>query len=307
MPLTPPRQLSPEAIAERCAEAKARFRELRLGEPRDIYLKAFREYRPSVATVLSALPRLLADPVSVEQMAEVFRDPRQRAAFRYLAAPPVSEDDLMNVADVKLSQAGLRQPGAAQAVSDTVRQVLDVHRFPWVPAGRAATRAEVRAALLATTAMLATQAVQTARRNEAKQDQEGAVRDVLKRAGYREVQAPREIRPTDDGLEAGTFCAETRFGQDKADVLARLWDRRHMPIECKVSNSSVNSEKRLNKEAAGKAARWLAAFGNERVVPAAVLAGVFAPSRVALAQRAGLAIFWAHRLDELSDFVTTAR
>ena len=39
----------------------------------------------------------------------------------------------------------------------------------------------------------------------------------------------------------------------KAGTVVRLRDRRVMPIECKVSNSEVNSFKRVNHEAAGKA------------------------------------------------------
>jgi hypothetical protein len=54
-----------------------------------------------------------------------------------------------------------------------------------------------------------------------------------------------------------------------------LWDRRIMAIECKVSNSSTNSVKRLNRGAAGKAEKWLHEFGALGVVPVAVLSGVY--------------------------------
>jgi len=48
-----------------------------------------------------------------------------------------------------------------------------------------------------------------------------------------------------------------------------------MPIECKVSNSSLNSVKRLNNDAAVKAVGWKRDFGLRQVVPAAVLGGVY--------------------------------
>ncbi|MEW6250864.1 MAG: XamI family restriction endonuclease [Planctomycetota bacterium] len=85
--------------------------------------------------------------------------------------------------------------------------------------------------------------------------------------------------------------------------MVRLRDRRVMPIECKVSNSAVNSFKRVNHEAAGKARQWLTAFGARATVPAAVLAGVFKPANLATAQDIGLHLFWQHRLQDLGEFL----
>ena len=48
-----------------------------------------------------------------------------------------------------------------------------------------------------------------------------------------------------------------------------------MPLECKVSNSSTNSVKRLNNDAAVKAETWRQDFGTVPIVPAAVLSGVY--------------------------------
>jgi len=76
-----------------------------------------------------------------------------------------------------------------------------------------------------------------------------------------------------------------------------------MPCECKVSNSSTNSVKRLNNDAAQKAVRWRQDFGELGVVPAAVLSGVFNVGNLESAQRRGLTIFWAHSLEELTSFV----
>lgn len=49
------------------------------------------------------------------------------------------------------------------------------------------------------------------------------------------------------------------------------WRSPHGP-ECKVSNSKVNSHKRLNHEAVDKVAKWEDAFGRQ-CVPGAVLQG----------------------------------
>ena len=91
------------------------------------------------------------------------------------------------------------------------------------------------------------------------------------------------------------------------DLYNSLYDRRVLALECKASNSEVNSFKRVNHEAAGKARAWIAAFGQRQVVPCAVLSGVFNPDNLATAQGEGLALFWLHRLDDLQAFIETTR
>ena len=90
--------------------------------------------------------------------------------------------------------------------------------------------------------------------------------------------------------------------------MIRLYDRRAMPVECKASNSAVNSFKRINHEAAGKARAWLTGFGRRQIIPVAVVSGVFSPANLETAQSEGLTIIWSHRLRDLADFIgTTAR
>ncbi len=76
-----------------------------------------------------------------------------------------------------------------------------------------------------------------------------------------------------------------------------------MAIECKVSNSAVNSVKRLNNDAAAKAEAWLKDFGTVQVVPAAVLSGVYKLHNLIDAQTRGLALFWAHDLGALTRWI----
>jgi hypothetical protein len=80
-----------------------------------------------------------------------------------------------------------------------------------------------------------------------------------------------------------------------------------MPIECKVSNSAVNSVKRLNREAAGKAESWIGDFGKRQVVPAAVLSGVYKLRNLVDAQERGLHLFWAHDLRALTEWIESTR
>lgn len=80
-----------------------------------------------------------------------------------------------------------------------------------------------------------------------------------------------------------------------------------MPLECKVSNSSTNSIKRLNRDAAQKARAWLEHFGSANIVPSAVLAGVFKLRNLRTAQEGGLTIWWAHNLGALDEFITLTK
>jgi len=77
-----------------------------------------------------------------------------------------------------------------------------------------------------------------------------------------------------------------------------------MAIECKVSNSAVNSIKRLNNDAEAKAKSWRHDFG-QQVVPTAVLSGVYDLINLRHAQDAGLSLFWAHDLAKLIEWIST--
>lgn len=85
-----------------------------------------------------------------------------------------------------------------------------------------------------------------------------------------------------------------------------LWDLRTMAIECKVSNSAVNSIKRLNNDAESKAKTWRNNFGTQ-VVPAAVLGGVYDLINLQHAQENELSLFWGHDLEKLVAWIETTR
>ena len=103
------------------------------------------------------------------------------------------------------------------------------------------------------------------------------------------------------------FCGESRLGNTRADLVVRLHDGRAMPIECKASNSAVNSFKRINHEAAGKARSWIHDFGQRQTVPAAVISGVFNAANLEAAQDEGLALIWSHRIEDLAAFIESSR
>jgi hypothetical protein len=124
--------------------------------------------------------------------------------------------------------------------------------------------------------------------------------------GFNKVNS-RKVSVLSDAPAPGEFCAESDLGGRKADVLVGLWDRRVMPIECKVSNSSTNSVKRLNNDAAVKAETWRKDFGQKQVVPTAVLGGVYKLHNLEDAQRRGLSLFWGHQLEALTQWIATTK
>lgn len=225
-------------------------------------------------------------------------------ALRYLAGPPISDDDLQVIADVDSIAPGVlkNSPEALRKVYGVIARVIDPHRFPWIATGKSPSPRQREAALLASSVLLAAQRIATERRNDGKEMQETKVKDYLRSAGFAEV-ATGAINTIVKGPQAGQFCAECQLGERKADVVVRLHDTRLLAIECKVSNSATNSVKRLNNDAAVKSEYWLKKFGTAQVVPAAVLAGVFKVLNLEQAQTRGLALFWSHELNRIGEFI----
>jgi hypothetical protein len=277
------------------------FRDERMKEPLEKYLEAFEKYR-------DAFDELLETTVDLRELSakaiDILTSDALCEALRYLPGPPISMDDLKVVAQApSFALKTLRaDPELAQRILDTVLMGLDRRRFPWVSDDREATEHERTSAVLASAAMIAMRKVETARRNESKEDQEQHVRDVLANHALKEV-GTRHVQTLGDAPKQGEFCRESVLGDRKADIILGLWDRRVMPIECKVSNSYTNSIKRLNNDAAIKAQVWRKDFGESQVVPSAVLSGVYKLKNLENAQDRGLTLFWAHSLDEMMNFI----
>jgi hypothetical protein len=300
----PPPHWSQAELETDLAVAIARFREVRMQEPLEQYLEAFDQYRAAVEDLIEGTVDL---SLLNDQAVDFLTDQHLLTAVRYLASPGISEDDLKVLAEAVLSPRRLwADPEMARRVVSTVMLGLDRNRFPWVSEDREPTDAERETAIVSTAALIATQKVQTARRNEAKDEQENAVAEHLLSIGFTEVPR-RTVTNVYHLPPPGSFCRESLFGSRKADLIVRLWDGRTMPCECKVSNSSTNSVKRLNNDAAVKAKTWLQEFGTSNVVPAAVLSGVFKVHNLLAAQSDGLTLFWAHRLNAMTDFIDNTR
>ena len=304
MPARPPRWDDDRLERDRQV-AIEQFRAERMGESLDAYRRAFARQREVVERLFRASADLSA---FADRASSILTDGELLYAARYLAGPPVSEDDLEVLADMRLAPTRLSaHADGARRVAETILRGLDRERFPWLGETREPTAGERHAAVTATAALLASQLVRTSRMNEAPRRQEALVKARLSGADF--VEAPaRPIPNLSAAPDMGRFTGECVVGASrKADVVVRLWDGRVMPIECKVSNSEVNSIKRLTNDAAVKARVWIEDLGRNNVVPAAVLSGVFGLAHLVEARERGLTLFWAHSLDELLAFIEASR
>ena len=172
MGINPPKWTAEEFERE-AAQAILHFRETRMHEPLEAYLGYAEEYRQQVETLMEET----VDLTRLSNLAvELLTNPQRLTAIRYLASPAISEDDLKVLADAALTPKRLNaDPDMARRVIETVLMGLDRERFPWVAESREPTEGERATAVVSTAALIATQKVQTGRRNEAKKTQEGAV------------------------------------------------------------------------------------------------------------------------------------
>lgn len=302
---TPPKWTSDE-LAQDAEISAANFRAERLAAS-DAWGSHYKQARTKFESLFKQLSDLNPSSITDSALADAY-GMGLGEAIRYLAGPPISDDDLKVIAAVNSIAPGALKanPEQVRKIFDVVERVIDPYRFPWIKDGKQPSPEEREAALLASSVLLAAQRLATERRNKGKESQESMVKAYLCSLGFTEV--PTEtINTIVKGPQAGQFCAECQLGARKADVVVRLHDTRLMAIECKVSNSATNSLKRLNNDAAVKAEYWISQFGTAQVVPAAVLSGVFKVLNLEQAQGRKLSIFWAHDLEKVGAFIQSTR
>lgn len=301
----PPRWTE-EELRQDAVISAANFRAERLS-PTQAWSEHYLVARRKFEALFTHLDNLNPEQINSTNLRTVYGDSLGEA-LRYLAGPPISDDDLKIIADVTSIAPGVlsRDSEAVTKIFQVIEQVIDPYRFPWIVERRSPTDEEKNAALLASSVLLAAQRIATERRSTGKNDQETQVKDYLRSLGFSEIPTST-ITATLRGPQENQFCAECLLGDRKADVVLRLHDLRLMAIECKVSNSSTNSVKRVNNDAAVKATYWNQQFGLSQIVPSAMLSGVFKAHNLIQAQTHGLTIFWAHDLDKLGQFIESTR
>ena len=280
------------------------FRKERLEEDVSEYGVYFDQFLGHFETLIEKT----VDLTQLEQNAlDILTDANLFTSFRYLAGPPISEDDLETIAEATLSPTKLKaDPKMVDRVVQVIMAGLDRRRFPWVVEKREPEEAERQAAVLASAALIASQKIATQRRTEASTTQQDEVMKALTGIGMTKIAA-RDMTVIREAPKPGEFCGEAMLSGRKADITIGLYDHRVMPIECKVSNSKLNSIKRLTNDTAVKAETWRKDLGEVNVIPVAVLGGVYGVPHLLAAQKRGLTLFWAHSLQPLLDFIQSTK
>jgi hypothetical protein len=197
-------------------EAIEHFRHGRSGEPLVLYSDFFQAFVPVFTDLIdNKLPKLAETNTEVDQelVASIVSDQQARTAFRYLAAPPISDDDLRTLGQTRLSARALRtNPQGAERVREVVLNFLDPHRFPWIGMDRQPSSREREIAVIASAVLVASQKVGTRRRSNAKLEQEPRVKEVLSEIGFAEVPS-RDIPLLEYGPEPrANFAANALCG-----------------------------------------------------------------------------------------------
>lgn len=305
----PPEKWTHAEITAEVENAKAVFRKTRIDEPLQAWVDEVERRKVEFALLLD--DHNLASPsgLTPAELPAIVRA-KLLDALRYVPGPPISADDLSVVAEIKSASAKhlTKSPEDAARLLETIFRSADPYRFKWIRDKREPTAEERKDAVVASALLHAAQRFAGNRRNLAKQIQEQSVRDMLVSAGFECRPVPKKIPNYAQFPDPGVVSAgECLFGPTRADIIARLWDDRVIAIECKVSNSAVNSYKRVIETTLQKKDAWNKAFGEANIVPSAVLAGVYSPANISTAQNNSLTIFWSHRLEDLRAFADSTR
>jgi hypothetical protein len=106
--LQPPRWTSDELERDR-QRAIEIFRKQRLEEPLEVYLEAFDEKQKAFEDLLE----LTVDLTQIRERAvDILADKRLRDALRYIAGPPISDDDWKTLADATFARRKLQEDPA---------------------------------------------------------------------------------------------------------------------------------------------------------------------------------------------------
>lgn len=232
------------------------------------------------------------------------RDPESTTPARHVTGPPVSQDDLNTFVGTNITKRKNVPEDAANEGAEIIKDLIDPKRFPWIPDERSPTPEERERAIMSTATLWAVKRTQTNRRNDPSQQQEAKILDALTDAGWTEKKV-NKIESIDqiENLPTGCVAHKVQVCNSESDIAVRLQDGRLLAIEAKVSNSTVNSIKRLVHEAGDKASSWRKEFG-EQVIPAVVLSGVYGLKHLKEAQNEReMVIFWEHDMQRLVEFI----
>lgn len=227
--------------------------------------------------------------------------------LRQMLAPPLSQDQFAIVCPAynKSAENGDRPLSVekAQQVAEAFLAMRDIRLLPWLSGNRPPSADEVRLVMTAVTPLLASQLHLTAKRTASSAVQEEAVVELLQARDWERLPS----RLVDRGaiLAAKQFMKKTRFATttrpQEVDIACGLGGTMVLAMECKVSNDTTNSVKRIN-DVLKKATAWREHWGSF-VQPAALLQGTIGYKDVQRLTHAGVSVFWSHDLPRFERWI----
>ncbi|MGB9163945.1 MAG: XamI family restriction endonuclease [Rhodomicrobium sp.] len=302
-----PRVWSDDELAQQAEIALNEFADRRLAKPGGRYLAHVQSCRQALFRLFEYLGPIDPQNPSPETVRTILLDNDLFAALRYVAGPPVSEDDLKVLVTRSTQGFGkteLRKNDAlVKKVLALICKLADPYRFSWISAKRAPSPSEIRRAIAATTILHASQRLQTERRGYGRKVEQ-RLEARLVELFFTKVPKPNKgkIRDPIHYPTYPNFYDECVLHGRKTDLLVALPNRRLVAIEAKDSSSTLNSIKRVLNDTAAKA-RHFHEEGGKNIIPVALLSGVFDPQDLRSAQDTGLYLVWAHDLDGFVEWI----
>lgn len=151
---------------------------------------------------------------------------------------------------------------------------------------------------------IAPKQAETQKRNRLSAEQESAIVKLL--IGLEWTKLPSVTIDTRAAVPSKHFMRKTRFATatttaQEVDIACGFAASYVAAVECKVTNDTTNSVKRVN-DVLKKAAAWKAHWGSF-VETAALLQGVIKPEDVQRLTDEGVKVFWSHDLDAFAEWV----
>jgi hypothetical protein len=241
----------------------------------------------------------------------VVADTRIIKILRYIMEPALSQMKLGQLVD--LSSTSLLEETAqpekagscetrlvARKIAALVTKNIERNRFPWLDDAARENECLLSMAKAWTCSLAANQNAATEFRNERKEIQEEAAVTAIKAAGYKQAAQPVEIWKVTD-LACGVFSRECKIvgkSRQKADLAVRTMRGRLLLLEAKAIGVRVDSFKRI-KECREKADDWRQSISC--IDAGVVIAGFVDPSQLVSLEKAGILVFWEHRIERLTE------
>ncbi|UFX46131.1 XamI family restriction endonuclease [Bradyrhizobium sp. 41S5] len=316
-----PRVWTDIELAEEAQKALEEFVDRRLAEPGGKYLAHIKARRSAILKLFKRLAGVDPNNPDAKIVQSVLLDEELFDALRYVTGPPVSEDDLGVLVTRKIEGISKTELAGNNAlpvqVLNLICKLADPLRFPWVAAKRPPTRRELASAIAMTTALHATQSLQTERRGHGKVVEQRLVARLTE-LGFVKVTGSKSKKK--DVTTATNFPPKGRITQPshhptyphfygecvvysrKVDLFIALATGRMVALEAKDSSSGLNSTKRLLNDTAAKAEAYRNEAG-KNIISVALLSGVFKLADLQTAQKRGLYLVWAHDMDGFIDWI----